>query len=556
MIVLRKLTALGIGLSACALSVSAAAQDENRDSSEERTSAKERRTEKSSDSSDSQSDVETKPANEMPTRDEPSTAPPAAVEGKPTLEDWHTEVHGYFRAPMALGLSARPGPDNLNGPSSTQVSYGPNRTVDASYYSFAYTRLQEQDWAEVFIHEKRKHVDAAVGWMGYWYQTVGFRNPDASWVPGMAYLMLDTDFDAGGVKPNVALTMGAWWPKFGYFEKYDTYTLGRFRQMGEQIELKAPLNDEIAAVLTEGFGTARDGSFNYLAPPYYGAIVGLDLLTWWNAQIKYQKSFDASLHYNTEWTTDPNLTQQTTQGKSFSDAKRAHLTVVGVEANLRAPVAGHLWISPSFVHVRNGWALANGGTEVMHALGGVGVATNYLGWTNTPSSSTGSGTMTNVGFMYENSLSSLRGKEVGKVLPDVSASVFGLYTKSSLDLPAGSTFPQRSFKQLKYGADVTLQTLSWLGFMLRYDLVNLDMDHGGYIFSGVTARASVSSHFLSSERIYLQFTRYTYGDRMTLAGTWPWGSPLVAGNDIVQAGPYNGKVPDHNVIKLQGEVAF
>jgi hypothetical protein len=123
-------------------------------------------------------------------------------------------------------------------------------------------------------------------------------------------------------------------------------------------------------------------------------------------------------------------------------------------------------------------------------------------------------------------------------------------------LPAGSMFPQDSFTQFKYGADATLQALGWLGFMLRYDLVNLDMDHGGYIFSGVTARAAFSSHFLSSERIYAQYTRYTYGDKMTLAGTSLSGAPLVAGNEIVQAGPYAGKPPDHNVIKLQAEVAF
>jgi hypothetical protein len=280
------------------------------------------------------------------------------------------------------------------------------------------------------------------------------------------------------------------------------------------------------------------------------------LLTWENVQLKYNKNIDVSLHYNTEWTADPNLTQQTTPGKSYSDAKQAHVTVGGAEANFRGRGAGHLWISPSYISVRNGWALANGGTEVMHGLGGVGLATNYLGWTNTPTSSSGSGSLINLGFMYENSLSGLNGDEVGRVFPDVSLSVFGLFTRSKLTLPPGSMFPQDTFKQVKYGADVTLQTRSWLGFMFRYDLVNLDMDHGGYIFSGITARASVSSHFLSSERIYLQYTRYIYGDKMNLAGTWPWGAPLVAGNDIVQAGPYSGRRPDNNVLKMQAEIAF
>ena len=62
-----------------------------------------------------------------------SPQPPSAPEVQPAPRSrraWHTDVNGYFRAPMALGISSRPGPDNMTGPSSTQVSYGPNRTVD------------------------------------------------------------------------------------------------------------------------------------------------------------------------------------------------------------------------------------------------------------------------------------------------------------------------------------------------------------------------------------------------------------------------------------------
>src|SRR5215468_9075509 len=42
----------------------------------------------------------------------PLTPAPAPAEAKPPTEwgGWHTEVSGYFRAPLALGLSSRPGP--------------------------------------------------------------------------------------------------------------------------------------------------------------------------------------------------------------------------------------------------------------------------------------------------------------------------------------------------------------------------------------------------------------------------------------------------------------
>ena len=58
--------------------------------------------------------------------------------------------------------------------------------------------------------------------------------------------------------------------------------------------------------------------------------------------------------------------------------------------------------------------------------------------------------------------------------------------------------------------------------MLRFDVVNYDLDHSGYVFAAFTARVIFSSHFLSSERIYFQYSRYFYGDNMMLNATWPW----------------------------------
>jgi hypothetical protein len=487
----------------------------------------------------------------------PPAAPPSTTEG--VLEGWHTEVTGYFRAPLALGFSSRPGPDNINGPVKTQVAYGPNRTVDASYYSFSYTRLQEQDWAEVIIHEKKKHVDAGVGWMGYWYGATGYRNLDAAWVPGIGYLKLDSDVELSpSFKPNAAITMGAFWPKFGYFAKYDTFTLGQFRQVGEQVKLTLPLNPDFALAIVQGFGTGRDGSFNVTVNPLYGGKTGIDLLHYENIQFTYKKYVDIGIHYNDEWTADPNLFDRGTlgSGKSYSDdASKADLSVVGAEVGLSAPYAGRVWLSPSYITVKNGWALGQG-TEVMHSLGGAGIATNYMAWNNTPTSSTGSGSMFNLGFLYENTLSGVQGEAPGSVMPEVTLNFFGLLTNASLDLPAGSMVTQKSIKGFKWGADVTVQPLTWLAVMLRYDSVDMNTDKPAYIYSAITPRLIISSHFLSGESIYFQYSRYFYGDKMVLAAQWPWGTPIVAGSDIIQGGRYTGMKPDMDVFKIQATVAF
>jgi hypothetical protein len=491
-----------------------------------------------------------------------TTPAPSEAEPKAPVNDWHTEVHGYFRAPMSLGISSRPNPDTPDGPPKGQISYGPNRTVDASYYSFAYTRLQEQDWAELTFHVKKKHADAAVGWMGYWLSATGFRNPDAAAVPGVASLTLDTDFDLAGRKPNIAFQMGAWWPGFGYFEKYDIFILGRFRQIGEQLKLMVPVNPDLKVEIVEGFGTGRDGAFSYnvaASSPLYASKVGADLLAYANVRLQYKKYVDVGLHFNTEWTRDPYLTADADPklGKAYSDAARARLSVVGAEANLSAPYAGRLWISPSHISVKSGWALGNnGGTEVMHAQGGLGIATNYLAWSGAPLDSTGTGSMFNFGFLYENTLSNVQGKAPASAPHDVRLNIFGLMTSASLDLPAGTQLKQTSIKQFKYGADVSVQALDWLNVMLRGDTVNYDLNNPGLIFSAITTRLTVSTHYLSSESIYLQYSRYVYGDKMLLAGQWPWGTPLVAGSDVIQGGTYSGKKPDQDVVKLQATIAF
>jgi hypothetical protein len=503
----------------------------------------------------------------------------AKVEAQPesALESWKTEVHGYFRAPMTLGISSRPNPDQLNqldpndstkklpdGPSHLQLSYGPNRVMDWSYYSFAYTGLQEQDWAELFIHEKKKHVEAVIGWLGYWYGAAGYRNPDASWWPGMAYVTLDSDFEVAGIKPGVALTMGSFWPQFGYVEKYDTFTLGRFRMLGEQATLTLPLTEDLKVKVFQGFGTNRDGTYNFSLQnidPLYAGKTGADLIAYGHVQVSYRNIVDLGLHYNYEFTRDPNLTADATpgSGKAYTDAANAHLSVAGAELNLHIPSAGRLWLSPSYISVRNGWALAGaGGIEVMHSQSGSGIAQNYMAWTGSPKDSTGTGSMMNLGFLYELALSDILPNHPQ---PQMKLSLFGLATKVKLDLPtqqAGATtlITFNQLTQVKFGADFTIIPKNWFSFTARWDQVNYDQDHPGYVFSAYTGRLSLFSHYLSGECIYLQYSHYVYGTKMVLAGTWPWNTPLVAGSTVVQAYGYSGQKPDEDVIKLQAQVRF
>jgi len=574
-IMLRRMLALSVSLvSTVAFTAATLAQDERNPATIDKPSA----------DSPAATQEAASPATPSESPAPPTVSAPAAQlsDQKVVATDasgpggWKTEIHGYFRAPMTLGISSRPNPDEVNrvdpntnqkipdGPSYTQISYGPNRIVDWSYYSFAYTGVQEQDWAELFVHQKKKHVDAVIGWLGYWYGAAGYRNPDASWWPGMAYLTLDSDIQLGDMKSNASLTMGSFWPYFGYVEKYDTYTLGRFRMLGEQATLTLPLSEDLNVKLYQGFGTNRDGAYNYdmQKNPLYSGKTGVDVILYGHVQVTYKKLLDLGLHYNYTFTRDPRLTAEASasEGKSYGEAAKAHVAVAGAELNLRIPHAGRLWLSPSYISVVNGWALAGGGgIEVMHSQNGYGLSQNYLAWTNDAKASTGSGTMANVGALYSLALSDVLPGSSGM---DVKLNIFGLATRAKLDLPqladgAQPLINQDHITQIKYGADLSVFPQTWYSLMFRADQIVYNMDHAGYIFASLVGRLSLYSHYLSGECIYLQYAHYIYGNKMVLGGTWPWGTNLVAGGTEIQAiGVYSQAKPDADVFTLQAQVRF
>ncbi len=469
----------------------------------------------------------------------PPPPPPAEPPPEKKADEWQFVTSGYFRGPIAIGLSDRPDPNSADpnsntAPSSTQMAYAPNRLLDAGYYSFGYTRLQEQDWGEIYFTEKRKHVAATLAVMGYWYPWAGYERPATGWLPAQGWVTLDSDFQLGNLKPKVELKAGIFTHKWGIFGVYDTYMFGRFHQAGESLQLTVPLSPELELRLLHGIGTNRNGSATN--------GTGLTMLHYAHVGINYNKMVDVGLYYNNSWTSDPSLFAAppgTTPsgGGAYSDAKEANMTVLGGEIKLDLPTFGRLWLTPGYVSVKNGWALSQT-VELMHSPGGGGIAGNYLGWRSDGRGTTGSGSMVNLGFLYENSLSKILGQTPAD-LPDLRLSAFGMLAKASRDVPTGSAIPD-SLTQFKWGADLTLQALDWLAFMGRYDWVNVDMDNSGNNFSVITPRVIFQSHFLSNESIWIQYSRYFYGDKMLLATS--------------ETQPY--RTPDHNVIKIQANMSW
>jgi hypothetical protein len=499
------------------------------------------------------------PVPKAPAEEAASPVPKAAAE-EAGWNGWRPDFSGYFRAPLAIAIANHLDPGNApNKPSGTQLSFAPDHAVDGNFNSFAFTRVQETDWAEVYIHARKKHVDGAVGWGGYWFQSAGYQRPFAQWMPGFAWIRLDGDFQIAGVTPNAAVQVGAFWPTFGYFPAYDTYTMGRIRQIGERIDLKVPFTSNFTVTLTQGVGGNRNGFASVGTVPVVGisnkdTTTALDLLTYANLAIDYRDNVHVGLHWNRSWTTDPgnDAGLPTAGGATFQDVRDAYLQVTAAEVKLNYPRAGLVWLSPTYVQIKNGWALDPlGGVEVLHSQSGL-FGANFMGYEGTVTNSTGSGSTFAVGGMYQNTLGGVMGRAFGTELPDLRLDVFGLLARSKRDLPSGSNL-QKDLNQLKWGASLTGQTLSWLALMLRFDRVNnaspkiVDLNIPGNDFSMLTARLIVMSHFSSGEMVYIQYTRYFLGDAYrTTAGAADYQFP---------SNPHVG-YPAENVVAVSATMSW
>lgn len=448
----------------------------------------------------------------------PAPAPAAEEEGGVNLGPWEMDFHGYFRGPLILSLSKRVDPDDPDSDEHLQGVFGTQKIVDGGllgYSNFGYSRLQEGTWAELLVTAKRKHVSATLAYMGVGYQFVGKRDPTAAWSPGLGWVTLDTDFDLGDMKAHIELKTGAFLSVYGAFGIYDTYLFGRTHLLGEALTLTLPINDNFKLAITHGFGANKNGVVD-------SGTTALTLAHYLTVAMNISKKFDVGLYYNSQWSNDPSHydaavnagTDPATLGlPAYSDWRDARMRTFGGDIHVRLPKFGHAWLAFSHIAVDKGFALGDDAIEIMHSNGGNGIAAQYLGMN-------GSGSMNNIGWLYENSVQNIKGNKQGHVFPDFTITGFGLLAHATRDLEEGEGIDE-TLLQVKGGFDLTFWPASWVGVTFRYDGVNLNQDLNGddennAKYHAFTPRVVFKSHFLSSESIYFQVTKYAYGDDFTV----------------------------------------
>jgi len=432
--------------------------------------------------------------------------------------------HGYFRAPMRI--TKVPRAEGSTKANEGDSNYRTPFLVDDDYYrsGFAYTHIQETDFAELYFSVGNEKVTATVQFQGSVYSDAA--KTDISRQPGLSqgWLTYRTNLDfVPFFKTHLRVKGGAFWERYGHMPKYDTYIFARTHQMGENVRLELERGD-LTFWLQHGIGTHLED---------ISANQGLTLLHYASVGASYARTVELGGYIFDSSARDKRALSQLTD---------ASMGVVGVDLRADTHVAGRFYGATSYVSAEQATFMAPA-IEVMHSYGGRGITENYLG---TQSSENGTGSLWNVGMQYDLSFADAYKGWTGKGSPlpwngDVNASLFGVYTfVQSKQASPDQLVNRDDRKAFKWGADAGYRVTEWMSASLRYDRVVLDVDDSANSFRILSPRLSFFTSFVTREMLYIQYSRYLYNERIRLR----------TGQQNLET------MPDDHVLKIQAQMTF
>ncbi len=523
-------------------------------------------------------------------------------------DEWRFSFHGYFRAPMRVGIGSRaqcpagtpagtaitPGGMLMPATGVAQVPCaGPGQSTtalhtpfvpDSQYLDWRYDRQQEYDWTELFFNYGNSLVTGTVAIDAFGFsdaEYIAYSNASTQLGIAQGFLTIHPDL---GSKFRVEAKIGSFWDKFGMAGeydagKYDTYMFGRTHQMGERIALEYDVGD-LTFRLSHGIGTrAEQLAFTQLQagnPTLPSGnednYPGFTLLNHAHAGISYKKLVDFNVHYLSSWAQDYRAV-----GVNDAQMTDGHIDVYGAEVRLKpGGIGGRLYGAYSHIAASNPQAVGPL-VEAVHSLGGGnyesgnGILDNFLGC-SAPAGTTTTNTFGGYCGTTQNSIGATRGSvdtiEVQydysfgalyrKIATgegfwgggwDVNLSVFGMYSAVSSSLTTaqtGSTLLGDGVKKLKWGGDLIVAPLPWLGFGVRADYIQpTNIAGADQTFTVVSPKIIFHTKWVTHEEITLWYSHYTY--QSAVLPQPPNG--VVNPNATGVSGPFP---PDANVVGLKG----
>ena len=401
--------------------------------------------------------------------------------------DVRFELHGYARMPL-----------------SAQATPREPYLVDNDYYlsGFAYTRLYEPDWSELFFSATRGNYKAEFGLFASLYSDYASARLENQLGVAQASVTAKKFLN----HDPLTVQLGVFWDRFGYIEPYDTYLYGRTHQGGIKVAYDLPGGGRAQtgigihqAELQQNLGLTPVA---HIAGAY--PMPGVDGL-------------ELGLYTLRTWTRDK---------RQLSPIKDGTMWVAGMDARYQMPRGlGSAYLGFGFYQMDHVLYLAPA-LEVMHSTGGRGLTENFLGL---DASEDGSGRMYTLATDVKTNITER-----------IGARAFGMTTwvRSPQVDEMDPLINKDRRLYLKWGVEPSFLIIPQLRASARYDRVILDLYDSENSFRVLSPR--ITFPLDTWGELFFMYSHYWYGDKVRLR---PGQVPLET-------------MPDSDVFKLQAQVVW
>lgn len=451
----------------------------------------------------------------------PASTGGAAAASPAASNAWEFGYHGYFRAPMRVGMGER----DVRAPGQGKTTYHSPLVPDDQYLSWQHTRHSQRAWAEAFFSVGNKLVQGTLALQGFQFADAAWNDPKANFGISQGYLTLTPD--TGYENVRLIAKAGSFWNSYGKAGRYDagaydTYLFGRTHAMGGT--LRGELDTSGLTLWGEWGAGAKEPD-----PSAYNRSQ-FTLLHHVHGGVKFGNTADIGLHY-----LDSFAHSEFRPGSMATDVSvntpDGSLSVYGVEGRVDGGMYGYGYLG--FSHIQAKDALTVGpAIEVLHAFGGgeysLGVTDNYLnapGCAARMQCSGGNGSVNSLLAQYEFSLANLlQGLRGGGTFwgegQDLKLALYAMYNAIDSRDPA-----QNGVSRFKYGTDLEASALPWLAAGVRFDSLSPNSKVPEQSFKILSPRVTFRSQWITREEISLQYSRYFYDQRSCATAADPSATP-------------------------------
>lgn len=414
-------------------------------------------------------------------------APPQSDDTAVEVGKVRFELHGYARMP-------------LSAQSTPREPY----LVDNDYYlsGFAYTRLYEPDWSELFFSASHGNYKAEFGLFASLYSDYASARLENQLGVAQASVTAKKFLD----HDPLTVQLGVFWDRFGHIEPYDTYVFGRTHQGGLKVAYELPTGGRVQG----GIGMHQAQLQQNLGLTPIAHLAGAH-------PVPGIEGLELGGYVLRTWTRDK---------RQLSPIQNGTMWVAGADARYKLPRGlGNAYLAFGYYNMDHVLYLAPA-LEVMHSTGGRGMTENYLGL---DASEDGSG------HMY-----TLASDVKTNVTDEIGVRAFGMATwvRSPQRDEMDPQINRDRRLYLKWGVEPSYKIIPQLVLSARFDRVILDMYDRENSFRVLSPR--ITFPLATWGELFFMYSHYWYGDKIQLR---PGQVPLET-------------MPDANVFKLQAQVVW